>query len=135
MESLYLRPSSPLVFKWRFHHLVDMAFGWAAVSVGFHHVASVRSSSRRAQRAASRCFRGKKFETARWHPGQARYGSAGPKQNNKGTGAMSDVQPKLQPDVIEAVGADPLASAWARYLASVGMTAAATIVAIGVDSH
>ena len=45
---------------------------------------------------------------------------------------MTDVESKAQPDVIEPV--DPLAPEWVRYLASVAMTVAATIVAIGVDT-
>jgi len=52
----------------------------------------------------------------------------------KGIGAMSDVEPKQQSDIIETPDADPLASEWVRYLASVVMTAVATVVAIGVDS-
>jgi K+-sensing histidine kinase KdpD len=48
---------------------------------------------------------------------------------------MSDVERKLQPDIVETADADPLASTWMRYLASVAMTAVATIVAISVDSH
>ena len=47
---------------------------------------------------------------------------------------MIDVQSNLQPDTIEATDADPLASEWVRYLASVAMTAFATAVAVGVDS-
>jgi len=47
---------------------------------------------------------------------------------------MSDVEPKQQPDIIETADADPLASGWVRYLASLLMTAAATVVAIAVDS-
>lgn len=47
---------------------------------------------------------------------------------------MSDVEPKQQADIIEAADADPLDSEWVRYLASVVMTAVATVVAIGVDS-
>jgi K+-sensing histidine kinase KdpD len=47
---------------------------------------------------------------------------------------MSDVEPKLEPEIIEATGADPLTPQWVRYLASVAMTAAATVVAIAVDS-
>jgi K+-sensing histidine kinase KdpD len=48
---------------------------------------------------------------------------------------MSDVEPKQQSDIIETADADPLVSEWVRYLASVAMTAVATIVAISVDSH
>lgn len=47
---------------------------------------------------------------------------------------MSDVEPRLQPDVIDT-DVDPLTSQWVRYVASVAMTAVATIAAIGVDSH
>jgi K+-sensing histidine kinase KdpD len=47
---------------------------------------------------------------------------------------MSDVEPKQQSDIIETADGDPLASEWLRYLASVAMTAIATVVAIGVDS-
>jgi K+-sensing histidine kinase KdpD len=52
----------------------------------------------------------------------------------KGIGAMSDVEPKQQSDIIETADGDPLASEWVRYLASVAMTAIATVVAVGVDS-
>lgn len=47
---------------------------------------------------------------------------------------MANLESKLQPDVDQAVDSDPLASVWVRYLASVAMTVAATIVAIAVDS-
>jgi K+-sensing histidine kinase KdpD len=47
---------------------------------------------------------------------------------------MSDVESKLQPAAFETADADPLNPVWVRYLASVAMTAAATIVAIAVDS-
>ena len=47
---------------------------------------------------------------------------------------MTDVESKTQPDVIESANTDPLTPEWVRYLASVAMTAAATIVAIGVDT-
>jgi K+-sensing histidine kinase KdpD len=47
---------------------------------------------------------------------------------------MIDVESKLQPDVIQVTESDPLTSEWVRYLASVAMTAAATVVAVGVDS-
>ena len=45
---------------------------------------------------------------------------------------------KLQPDNISVVDdepmtADPLSAAWMRYLASIAMTAAATVIAVGVD--
>src|SRR5262245_8699877 len=49
-------------------------------------------------------------------------------------GAMSDVESKLRPGVIETTDADPLAPEWVRYLASAAMTAIATVVAVGVDS-
>jgi K+-sensing histidine kinase KdpD len=45
-----------------------------------------------------------------------------------------DLESKRQPDIIQATDADLLASEWVRYLASIAMTAAATVVAIGVDS-
>jgi K+-sensing histidine kinase KdpD len=48
---------------------------------------------------------------------------------------MIDFDSKLQPDIIETADADPLASTGVRYLASVAMTAIATVVAIGVDSR
>jgi len=48
---------------------------------------------------------------------------------------MSDVEPKLQSDIIETADSDPLTSEWVRYLASVTMTAVATVVAIGVDNN
>ncbi|MBR1122626.1 DUF4118 domain-containing protein [Bradyrhizobium lablabi] len=48
---------------------------------------------------------------------------------------MIDVESKLQPDIIQAADADPLASEWVRYLASIAMTAAATIVAVAIDSN
>jgi len=44
-----------------------------------------------------------------------------------------DFESKLQPE--QATDADPLSSEWVRYLASIAMTAAATVVAIGVDSR
>ncbi len=47
---------------------------------------------------------------------------------------MTDVESRLQPD-IETGDRDPLTPQWVGYLASVAMTAAATIVAIAVDSH
>lgn len=47
---------------------------------------------------------------------------------------MTDVESKTQPDVMESANTDPLTPEWVRYLASVAMTAAATIVAIGVDT-
>ena len=43
-----------------------------------------------------------------------------------------DFESKLLPE--QATDADPLSSEWLRYLASIAMTAAATVVAIGVDS-
>src|SRR5215468_5196282 len=48
---------------------------------------------------------------------------------------MIDFESKLQPDIIETADADPLASTWVRYVASVAMTAIATVVAISVDSR
>ena len=51
---------------------------------------------------------------------------------------MADVESKLRPDITPAPDADPLfgpvASKVMRYLASIAMTAAATVVAVGVDS-
>ena len=51
---------------------------------------------------------------------------------------MADVEPKLRQDITAATDADPLfgpaASELVRYLASIAMTAAATVVAVGVDS-
>src|SRR5215510_8348361 len=47
---------------------------------------------------------------------------------------MIDFESKLQPDIIETADTDPLASTGVCYLASVAMTAIATVVAIGVDS-
>jgi K+-sensing histidine kinase KdpD len=73
-------------------------------------------------------FRHSNFSrTAKWQPNQK--GSP-----CKGIGAMSDVEPKQQSDIIETADGDPLASEWVRYLASVAMTAIATVVAVGVDS-
>jgi K+-sensing histidine kinase KdpD len=48
---------------------------------------------------------------------------------------MTDVGSKLQPHIVQAADADPLASEWVRYLASIAMTAAATVVAIAVDRN
>jgi K+-sensing histidine kinase KdpD len=45
-----------------------------------------------------------------------------------------DVQSKQEQNIVQGSDADPLASEWVRYVASIAMTAAATIVAIGVDS-
>jgi K+-sensing histidine kinase KdpD len=45
---------------------------------------------------------------------------------------MTDIQSR--PATTVALDTDPLASAWVRYLAAIAMTAAATIVAIAVDS-
>lgn len=45
---------------------------------------------------------------------------------------MTDIESR--PATTVALDTDPLASAWARYLASIAMMAAATIVAIAVDS-
>ena len=51
---------------------------------------------------------------------------------------MTDVESKLRQDITPAPDADPLfgpvASELVRYLASIAMTAAATVVAVGVDS-
>ena len=51
---------------------------------------------------------------------------------------MADVESKLRPDITPAPDADPLfgpvASGVMRYLASIAMTAAATIVAVAVDT-
>jgi K+-sensing histidine kinase KdpD len=47
---------------------------------------------------------------------------------------MTDVKPDPQPDIIETADTDPLTPEWVRYLASIAMTAVATVVAIGVDS-
>jgi K+-sensing histidine kinase KdpD len=49
-----------------------------------------------------------------------------------GVETVIDFESKLQPE--QATDADPLSSEWVRYLASIAMTAAATVVAIGVDS-
>jgi len=46
---------------------------------------------------------------------------------------MTDIESR--PATTVALDTDPLASAWVRYLASIAMTAAATIVAIAVDSR
>jgi K+-sensing histidine kinase KdpD len=55
-----------------------------------------------------------------------------------GVEALADVESKLQQDITAAPDADPLfgplASGFLRYLASIAMTAAATVVAVGVDS-
>jgi len=48
---------------------------------------------------------------------------------------MTGIEAKLQPDFVEATDADPLASEWVRYLASIAMTGIATVVAIGVESR
>lgn len=47
---------------------------------------------------------------------------------------MSDVERSRQSNIIESGDADPLSPEWVRYLASVAMTAAATVVAIAVDT-
>jgi len=51
---------------------------------------------------------------------------------------VADIESKLQQDITPAPDSDPLlgpvASELARYLASIAMTAAATIMAVGVDS-
>ena len=48
---------------------------------------------------------------------------------------MVDFDSKPQSDIHEATDADPMESEWVRYLASIVMTAVATAVAVGVDSH
>lgn len=48
---------------------------------------------------------------------------------------MINIESKLQPAAAETADADPLNPVWMPYLASVAMTAVATIVAIAVDSH
>jgi K+-sensing histidine kinase KdpD len=47
---------------------------------------------------------------------------------------MIEAESRLHPDIIETSNADPLVREWLRYLAAVAMTAAATIVAIGIDA-
>jgi K+-sensing histidine kinase KdpD len=51
---------------------------------------------------------------------------------------MADVESKLRQDITQAADADalfgPVASELMRYLAAIAMTAAATVVAVGVDS-
>lgn len=47
---------------------------------------------------------------------------------------MTNVESNLQSGIVEANGADPLVSRWMSYLASIAMTALATVVAIAVDS-
>lgn len=47
---------------------------------------------------------------------------------------MIEIESKLQPAVVETTD-DPLMPAWMRYVASIAMTAAATIVAIAVDTR
>ena len=39
---------------------------------------------------------------------------------------MTDIEAKLQPDIAEISDADPLASEWMRYFASIAMTGLAT---------
>ena len=41
---------------------------------------------------------------------------------------------RIKPDLVEVAEADPLASRWVSYLASIAMTALATVFAIAVDS-
>lgn len=48
---------------------------------------------------------------------------------------MINVDTKLQPAGVETTETDPLNPAWMPYLASVAMTAVATVVAIAVDTH
>lgn len=47
---------------------------------------------------------------------------------------MSDIESRLQPDIAPAFDTDPLASEWVRYLGAIAMTAAATVLAVAVDS-
>ncbi len=47
---------------------------------------------------------------------------------------MINIESNLQPAMVEATEADPLASRWTSYLASIAMTVLATVVAIAVDS-
>lgn len=47
---------------------------------------------------------------------------------------MTDIESRLQPDIAPAVDTDPLASEWVRYLGAIAMTAAATVLAVAVDS-
>ena len=47
---------------------------------------------------------------------------------------MIEAESKLHPNMIETSNADPLVRDWVRYLAAVAMTAAATIVAVGIDT-
>jgi len=44
-----------------------------------------------------------------------------------------DAESKLQSETIQVTDADPMASEWMRYLASIGMTTLATALAVGVD--
>ena len=46
---------------------------------------------------------------------------------------MIDFESKLPSDAVHAPDTDPLEAGWARYLASIAMTALATAVAVGVD--
>ena len=46
---------------------------------------------------------------------------------------MVDAESKLQSETIQVTDADPMASEWMRYLASIGMTTLATALAVGVD--
>jgi K+-sensing histidine kinase KdpD len=47
---------------------------------------------------------------------------------------VTEVEPKRQPDDPQTIDADLLASEWVRYLASIALTACATIVAIAAES-
>ena len=47
---------------------------------------------------------------------------------------MTDIESKLPADVVQTVDADPFAAARTRYLASIAMTALATVLAIAADS-
>ena len=47
---------------------------------------------------------------------------------------MTDIGSNERPDLIQEVDADVFASEWAKYLASIAMTAVATVVAVAVDS-
>lgn len=48
---------------------------------------------------------------------------------------MTDVQPKREPETLPAIDADFLTSEWMRYLASIALTALATVIAIGVEAR
>jgi K+-sensing histidine kinase KdpD len=63
---------------------------------------------------------------------------ANPLSGKAGVGPVADIESKLRQDIAPATDADPLlgpvASDWMGYLASIAMTAVATVVAVGVDS-